>query len=134
MNRIRTREIAVQLTYQMMINKEEPSEAIESFKEAFEGDITEIDDTYLNQVINGINEKKDQLDAIVEKYLVNWKLGRVSKVNLSILRVALYEMLHFEDIPNKVAINEALEIAKKFSDEKSVSFINGVLDKALKDM
>ncbi|GFP76701.1 transcription antitermination factor NusB [Clostridium fungisolvens] len=134
MNRIKTREIAVQLTYQMMINKEEPSEAIESFKEAFEGDITEIDDTYLNQVVNGVNEKKDQLDVIIEKYLVNWKLGRVSKVNLSILRVALYEILHFEDIPNKVAINEALEIAKKFSDEKSVSFINGVLDKALKDM
>ena len=134
MNRIKTREIAVQLTYQMMINKEEPSEAIESFKEAFEGDIDEIDDTYLNQVINGVNEKKDELDAIIEKYLVNWKLGRVSKVNLSILRVALYEMLHLEDIPNKVAINEALDIAKKFSDEKSVSFINGVLDKALKDM
>lgn len=134
MNRIKTREIAVQLTYQMMINKEEPSEAIESFKEAFEGDIDEIDDTYLNQVINGVNAKKDELDAIIEKYLVNWKLGRVSKVNLSILRVALYEMLHLEDIPNKVAINEALDIAKKFSDEKSVSFINGVLDKALKDM
>ncbi|GFZ30463.1 N utilization substance protein B [Clostridium zeae] len=134
MNRIKTREIAVQLTYQMMINKEEPSEAIESFKEDFEGDITEIDDTYLNQVINGVNENKEQLDAVIEKYLVNWKLGRVSKVNLSILRVALYEILHFEDIPNKVAINEALEIAKKFSDEKSVSFINGVLDKALKDM
>ena len=134
MNRIRTREIAVQLTYQMMINKEEPTEAIESYKEAHADDINDLDDTYLEQVLEGVENTKEELDKIVEKYLVNWKLNRVSKVNLAILRVAIYEMLHLEDIPNKVAINEALEVAKKFSDEKSVAFINGVLDKALKEI
>ncbi|WP_160678694.1 transcription antitermination factor NusB [Clostridium sp. C8-1-8] len=134
MNRIKTREIAVQLTYQMMINKEEPIEAIESYKEAHTDDINDLDSTYLEQVLKGIEDTKEELDKIVERYLVNWKLNRVSKVNLAILRVAIYEMLHLEDIPNKVAINEALEVAKKFSDEKSVAFINGVLDKALKEI
>jgi N utilization substance protein B len=134
MNRIKTREIAVQLTYQMMINKEEPIEAIESYKEAHTDDINDLDDTYLEQVLKGVEDTKEELDKIVERYLVNWKLNRVSKVNLAILRVAIYEMLHLEDIPNKVAINEALEVAKKFSDEKSVAFINGVLDKALKEI
>ncbi|QAA32067.1 transcription antitermination factor NusB [Clostridium manihotivorum] len=134
MNRIKTREIAVQLTYQMMINKEEPIEAIESYKEAHTDDINDLDATYLEQVLKGIEDTKEELDKIVERYLVNWKLNRVSKVNLAILRVAIYEMVHLEDIPNKVAINEALEVAKKFSDEKSVAFINGVLDKALKEI
>ena len=65
---------------------------------------------------------------------MNWKLDRVSKVNLTILRLAVGEMLFVDDVPGSVAINEAVELTKKYSDEKSTSFVNGVLDKVLKTL
>jgi N utilization substance protein B len=77
-------------------------------------------------------EKREELDALIEANLVKWKLSRVSKINLSILRVALYEMKYVEDIPHNVSINEAVEISKKYSDEQSAAFINGILDKIVK--
>lgn len=79
----------------------------------------------------------DNLEVIDEKIvgsLVNWKLDRISKVNLTILRLAVAEMMFVEDVPGSVAINEAVELTKKYSDEKSSSFVNGVLDKVLKSL
>lgn len=133
MNRVKSREVAVQLSYQMLINKESAEEVIESLIENYEEDLNELDLEYIKRIITGIDEKKNELDAIIEKYLVNWKFNRISKVNISILRMAIFEMLYMDDIPEKVAINEAIELAKVFSDEKSVSFINGMLDKVLKN-
>ncbi|MEO2493869.1 transcription antitermination factor NusB, partial [Clostridium paraputrificum] len=75
-----------------------------------------------------------ELDSIIEKNLQNWKLDRISKINLCILEMGIYEMLYVEDVPEKVALNEALELTKRYSDEKSVSFVNGVLDKVLKNI
>lgn len=133
MNRVKSREVAVQLSYQMLINKESAEEVIESLIENYEEDLNELDLEYIKRIIIGIDGKKDELDATIEKYLVNWKFNRISKVNISILRMAIFEMLYMDDIPEKVAINEAIELAKVFSDEKSVSFINGMLDKILKN-
>ena len=93
------------------------------------GDIKEIDLTYVKQALIGIENNKEAIDAIITENLHNWKLERVSKVNLSILRLATYELLYDEQVPRAVVINEALEITRRYSDEKSVSFINGVLDK-----
>ena len=76
----------------------------------------------------------EKLDSLIESQLVKWKLNRISKVNLSILRISTYEILFAEDVPGKVSINEAIELCKKYSDNKSVSFINGVLDKVYKNM
>ncbi|NLK93616.1 MAG: transcription antitermination factor NusB [Clostridiales bacterium] len=131
MSRKSSREKALEILYGMEISKDTPEEAIESFYENYEGDITEISKEYLEKVVKGVFENKEELDQLIEGKLQNWKLERVSKVNLSILRIAIYEMKYIEDVPSKVALNEAIELCKKYSDDKNKSFINGVLDKIL---
>lgn len=84
---------------------------------------------YLRKVVFGIEKNKEEIDNVIKENLNKWKIERISKVNLSILRLAAFELLYDEEIPKAVTINEALEITRKYSDEKSVSFINGVLDK-----
>ncbi len=132
MNRKKSREYLMQLVYQMQISKESAGEVYDSFMENEEISKDGIDLTYIKSCLIGIMTNKDILDAKISENLVNWKINRISKVNLSILRVAVYELIYKEDIPAKVAINEAIELCKEFSDEKSVSFINGVLDKIYK--
>jgi N utilization substance protein B len=94
--------------------------------ETYNGD--EKDETYINKKVRNIEEKLDELDAAIEQHSNGWKINRLGKTELAILRVAVYELLFDDEIPDKVALNEAIEIAKEFSDEKSASFINGVLD------
>lgn len=88
---------------------------------------------YVKRVVKGIEENKDSLDKEIEKYLRNWTLNRLPKVDAAILRICTYEFLYEQDIPEKVSINEAIELAKKYSSEKSAPFINGVLGNMIKD-
>ena len=113
----------------MTLSKDTIEEAIEGFIDNYEGDIKELDLTYIKQALIGIENNKEEIDKVIEANLQNWKLERISKVNLSILRLSTYELLYDKEIPRGVAINEALEITRRYSDEKSVGFINGVLDK-----
>lgn len=133
MNRVKSRENLLQLAYQMEITGDTAAETYESFMENEEISKDDLDLAYIKTCLEGIKENKERLDEIITAQLVNWKLNRISKVNLSILRVAIYEIMHKEDIPEKVSINEAIELCKKYSDDKSVSFINGVLDKVYKN-
>lgn len=134
MNRKKSREKAMEILFGMLISKDTKEEAIENFKENYEKEIKDIDFKYINETIQGVEENEKELDLLIEGSLQNWKIDRISKVNLVILKIALYEMKYVDEIPNKVAINEALDLARKYSDEKSVSFINGVLDKILKEV
>ena len=129
MNRKLSRDKTMELLFGMTLSKDTTEEAIEGFLENYEGDIKEIDLTYVKQALIGIENNKEAIDAVVSENLHNWKIDRISKVNLSILRLATYELLYDEQVPRPVVINEALEITRRYSDEKSVSFINGVLDK-----
>ncbi|AIY81849.1 transcription antitermination factor NusB [Clostridium botulinum] len=132
MNRKLSREKAMELLFGMTLNTDNCEETLENFIDNYESDIKELDITYIKRILIGVENNKDNIDQAISKNLCNWKIDRISKVNLCILRLAVYELLHDEEIPNRVAINEALEITKKYSDEKSVSFINGVLDNILK--
>ena len=132
MSRKDSREKALELVFGMTLSKDTPQEVIEMFKENSEEGLDGIDFGYINNILEGINEKRAELDSIIEKNLQNWKLDRISKINL--LEMGIYEMLYVEDVPEKVALNEALELTKRYSDEKSVSFVNGVLDKVLKNI
>ena len=132
MSRKKSREKAMEILFGMTISKDSVEEAIETFKDNIEGDINDADLEYITNILHGVEKNKVELDSILSGYLQNWKLERISKVNLAILRIAVYEIEYVDDVPGKVAVNEALEIAKIYSDEKSVSFINGVLDKILK--
>ncbi|MGG5462447.1 transcription antitermination factor NusB [Clostridium sp. B9] len=134
MNRVKSREHLLQLAYQMEITSESALETFNDFVENEEILKTDLDLAYIKSGLLGIEEHKEELNALIEAQLVKWKLNRISKVNLSILRISTYEMLFADDVPGKVSINEAIELCKKYSDNKSVSFINGVLDKVYKNM
>ena len=84
---------------------------------------------FADPLIRGTLEQRDEADTIIKKHAKNWELHRIAAVDRNILRLAIYEMLHREDIPPIVSINEAVDIAKKFSTQDSGKFVNGILDK-----
>lgn len=86
------------------------------------------DDEYLRTVFFGVLESKEALDAEIAATAKGWKLSRISKVVLNIMRISVYEMLNMSDVPFAVSINEAVELAKKYDDEKAPKFVNGVLN------
>ena len=82
---------------------------------------------YIVQTVAGIREKQEELDAYITKYSIGWSVSRISKVARAILHVAMYEALYVEDVPVSAAINEAVELSRKYEDEDVVSFVNGIL-------
>lgn len=89
---------------------------------------------FADPLIRGTLERQDELDTHIKKYAKNWDLRRMAVVDRNVLRLAIYEMLYREDIPPVVSINEAVDIAKKFSTEDSGKFVNGILDKVKGDL
>lgn len=134
MKRKRSREIAMELLFSMEISKNSYEQTIESFIENYEMDLKTIDLEYIKEVMKFVTDYKEEIDEIIKNSLINWTIDRVSKVNLTIVRLAIAEMLYIDDVPEVVAINEAIELTKKYSDDKSVSFVNGALDKAFKNI
>ena len=88
----------------------------------------EIDNKYVRDIVNGVLENLEDIDKVISKYLENWDLDRLGKTDKAILRLGAYEMMYY-DTPSVVAINESVELAKRYSDEKIVKLINAVLDK-----
>ncbi|MGV8982391.1 transcription antitermination factor NusB [Clostridium sp.] len=131
MNRRKSREAAMKLLFEMSINKEKYEDIIENFKEYTDVDLTEIDMSYITKVLAGINENGMEIDKNIEKYLIKWKLDRLSKMNLAILRICTYEILFEDEIPGKVSVNEGIELAKKYGEDSSPAFINGILAKMI---
>ncbi len=127
MGRRASREIAMKLLYQMEIQKDDREEQIEVVFE--ENDLTENDKKYISDVLEGVLDKQQYIDSIIEKHSKGWKVSRLSKVDLSILRLGIYEISFREDIPFNVSINEAVELAKKYSSTDAGAFINGILGK-----
>jgi N utilization substance protein B len=84
---------------------------------------------FADPLIRGTLEHRDEVDGIIKKHAINWELHRIAAVDRNVLRLAIYEMLHRDDIPPVVSINEAVDIAKKFSTQDSGKFVNGILDK-----
>jgi transcription antitermination protein NusB len=134
MNRRKSREVAMQFLYEMKINKETVDGVISNFQDNNEGSefLNDIDMNYVRSTIMGVETNISEIDSTIEKYLVNWKLERLSKVDLAILRICTYEIIFEEDTPDAVIINEGIELAKKYSGEKSAAFINGVLANIMK--
>ena len=91
----------------------------------------EKDKTYIFEKVEKISEKLEEIDAKINEVSEGWKTGRMGKVDLTLIRLAVYEMLYEEDVPAKVAINEAVELAKQYGTDNSPSFVNGVLAKLL---
>ena len=133
MNRSRVREEAFKLIYSLEIQKDiNFEEQVELYLES--NNITEksaID--YIKDAVFGIEKNKDEILKEIEKYLKSdWKIDRISKIDLSILKLAIYE-IKYKKLPFKVAINEAVEIAKKYGEDTSKKFVNGVLANVVKE-
>jgi N utilization substance protein B len=121
------------LLFEMSINKEDYNEIINNFKEHTDMDLTDVDMEYVERTLRGVQENTKTIDSSIEQNLINWKLYRLSKIDLAILRTSTYEILFEKEIPNRVAVNEGIELAKKYSEEKSFQFINGVLGNMIKE-
>lgn len=131
MNRKTARENAFILLFEETIKSEETFEEI--FIKATEERELEYDN-YVKEVFFGCFENKHVIDTKIEECLVGWKKERVSYVSKAILKLATYELMFMEDIPVKVSINEAIELAKKYDDEKAYAFVNGVLNKVAESL
>lgn len=92
----------------------------------------EIDNDFVKDIVYGVLEKEEEIDKIINKYIENWKIDRLGKTDQAIFRMSTYELL-FYDTPEVVAINEGIELAKKYSDEKVVNMLNAILDNIMKE-
>jgi N utilization substance protein B len=130
-SRRKARELGLQYLYKLEVTGEEfnPLLAGMYFDEYGEGDE---DRDYALLLVQNTVKNRDELDEYIRKYLEHWTLERLSAIDRNILRFATCELLYFLDIPANVTINEAIEVAKKFSLMESATFINGVLDKIAK--
>lgn len=131
MSRKVAREFAFKIIFAENFQNEEinPEEVIPSLASETEklDDITKEDMEYIKDITNGVYSNIALLDEKIEKHLKGWTMDRICKTDLAILRLAIYEIFYREDIPDKVSVNEAVELAKMFSEDSSPSFVNGVL-------
>jgi transcription antitermination protein NusB len=123
MKRRTAREKALQALYQIEIGKSEVQDALESVLNGNESD------EYFEALVKGTVDRKDEIDNILRANLENWTLERLANIDRNILRIAVFEMLYNEDVPISVALDECIEIAKKFGDDQSSRFVNAVLSK-----
>ncbi len=124
-NRSELREIAMKVLYQVYIFQDSKTEY--NVEELIK-DQLEIDNDFVNELVYNIIDKQKEISKIANKYLVDWNINRLSKVDKAILSIGIYELLYTET-PSVVAINEAIELSKKYSDEKVTKMLNATLDK-----
>ena len=119
------------MLYQMEANSENPELALDRYCEAFpyQPDIVE----YARFLLSGIKKEREMVDGFIRNASEHWKMDRIAFVDKNVMRIGIYEMFYSPDVPPKVAIDEAIEMGKKYGNEDSGNFINGVLDRILKD-
>ncbi len=125
MGRKQAREGTMKILYQMSLNGDFSEGELNTYLENFTFD--DLEKEYIVDATKKITEKLELIDEHIKSHIEGWEIDRLAKVDLSILRIAIYEILYRSDIPVEVSINEAIEIAKKYSTEDSFKFINGVL-------
>lgn len=123
MTRKQEREQAFCLIFEKSFHQESCEEILELAENIREFEITQ----YIRDVFVGVFENTEYIDSLISKYLSNWTIDRISKTDLALLRLAVYEMKYCNDIPESVTVNEVVELAKTYSSDKGPSYINGVL-------
>ena len=125
MSRHEIRKIAFQTLFALGSNPDANSEDI--YQELLDEDNNDSDLSYLNELVDGVLDHQSEIDMEITKYLrKNWNIGRLNKTDLIILRIAIFE-IKYSDVASKIAVNEAVELAKEFSDDKSYKFVNAIL-------
>jgi len=123
----------MKLLYQAQIRKDDLEEQIQTYMEE-EMILDPSERGYIEEVVRGTVEKQDEIDSIISRHAKGWSISRMPKVDLAIMRLSIYEMRYRKDIPVNVSINEAVELAKKYSGEQSRTFVNGVLGKVWSEL
>lgn len=132
MQRSAMRELAFKLIYEIEIQKESEAEQFDIFVENNEISNNQVIE-YLKDIRDGISKNSEEINKLITNNLKeNWSLNRISKINLSLIKLAIYEMV-YKSLPYKVAINEVVELAKKYADESAPVFINGILASVVKE-
>ena len=129
--RRKSRELALQALYQGEQAGQNGLLVFEEFCAHFQVNKKSI--PYAKKLLDGVQEKADAINQLISKYAENWRLERMSVIDRNILRLAVYEVHYQDDVPTSVAINEAVEIAKRYSTDDSGPFINGILDSMAKE-
>ncbi len=130
MTRKQAREEAFILIFEKAFNDNSAAEILEIAKE-----VRDLEpDEYIEKVFFGVFEKLEAIDNTISKNAVGWRIERISKTALSILRLAIFEIMFFEEIPNSVSINEAGELSKKYATKEDASFVNGILSTVVKEL
>ena len=128
--RSKAREVALHLLYQIEITKGDYAQAFESYLEHHPQRQEVID--FSSSLLEGTAKNINTIDELIKKYVKNWEIDRMAIIDRNILRLACYELYFVDEIPPKVSINEAIELAKRFGDVDSPRFVNGILDKIYK--
>ncbi|MBU1693092.1 MAG: transcription antitermination factor NusB [Verrucomicrobia bacterium] len=126
------RQWAVQFLFQRDFNRDDLESALEFFWAGVKGAASSR--RFAEDLIRGVDAQREELDRRIQQYAEHWDLKRMGAVDRNVMRVALYEMLHCPDVPPVVSINEAVELAKELSGAESGKFVNGILDRARKDI
>jgi len=129
--RTKARECALQILYQIDITKNDCRFCLDDYWNV-NGDTEQSIVEFANELVKGTVENVSKIDGVISSYATNWSIDRMAVVDRNILRMATYELLFRMEIPPKVSINEAVDIAKKFGDKDSGKFVNGILDKISK--
>lgn len=125
--RRKARELALQALFCIDMTGDASEEMLQRFCGSYVQSVKS--QPFFLQLVRGVTEAQSAIDQMIETYSQNWRLRRMSCVDRNILRIAVYEILHCDDIPFKVSINEAIDIGKKYGTEESGAFINGILDR-----
>ena len=134
MSRTTAREVAMMMHFSNLLGGEDTPEHVCEKAELL-GTLDEEDLLYVNQMLDGVGAHTEQIDEFVSRYSKDWMIDRIARVDLSILRIAIYEMLYRkEDVPTGAAINEAVELAKRYGGERSYAFVNGILGSVAKEL
>lgn len=131
MSRKKTRELVVQFLFLLQMRKEDYAGLMEDFFE--QNPMQEEDKEFFRENIEGTVKNLDRIDRLISGKLKNWTIDRIPGVDLAVLRNAIYEIMYRDDIPVKVSINEAVELAKKYSDEELGVFVNGILGNLVRE-
>ena len=126
--RTKSRECALKILYAIDITNEDPQKCIDIFWENHEKVESQIK-AFADSLAMGVYNNKELIDRLLSKYTTNWQLKRMAVIDRNVLRFATYELMFAKDIPPKVSINEAIDIAKKYGGSDSGKFVNGILDK-----
>ena len=133
MDRSLAREIAMKMLYAASLGGEESmKEVLEQSEQA--DTLSGADKTFLENLTAGVTDHQEDLDAVIGRYAQGWALNRLAKVDLTVLRMAVYELKYMPEIPTGATINEAVELAKRFGEDKSAGFVNGILGSVAREL